>query len=301
MQTTAKTSVNADHLSEFYERAGFRVARSPGANWFVPGKRIYRSFPAGRLIAPSAEEISALANHPGILGVEFVNADGIGLETGLWTLRDSDYDLHSLQRQFRRHVVQALAFEGVREIDFDDLCRLGTAVNLETLARQRREDRHFSDPTLWRQMCDAGKRTNGAGVFASMDSHRITAYLVYFIVGDTCHGLFSKSLTHARTAGANHALYFTYSQTMIRRLSISVVTTGPQSIPPIETIDRFKRHAGYRLEKHHCAAFLRSGARALLLNNVTGAALWAGQRLVGRSALLLRARSLRQAVRVSIR
>jgi len=291
--------VNADRLREFYERAGFRVAHTSSADWYVPGKRVYRSFPAGCAIAPAAQEIAELSHHPGILGVEFVNASGLGVPSGLWVLRDSSYDLHSLQRQFRQHVVQALSRESVHEIGFDELFRLGMSANLDTLRRQRRQDRHFSDPALWRRLCDAGKRTEGAGVFASIGSQGLSAYLVYFIVGDTCHGLFSKSRSQAPNAGSNHSLYFTYSRTMIRRSNLSVVTTGPQSIPPIETIDRFKRHAGYHLETHHFAVFLRPRVRGLLLCNAVGVALRAGERLFGSTEIIRRAHAVRHAVRAT--
>lgn len=221
-------SLNTDRLKEFYERAGFRVARTSSGNWYVPGKRVYRSIPDGGVVAPAAEEIAELSHHSSILGIEFVNGSRLGVQSGLWVVRDDSYDIHCLQRQFRQHVIRALARERVREIGSDELFRLGTSANLETLYRQNRQDRRFSDPVLWRRLCDAGRHTPGAGVFASIGDRELSAYLVYFTVGDTCHGLFSKSRSHARHAGFNHSLYFTYSKTMIRRPNLSAVTTGTQ-------------------------------------------------------------------------
>ena len=293
--------MNVDLLREFYERAGFRVARTASAGWYVPGRRVYRSFPAGHAIAPAEDEILELSHHSGIFGIEFVNASGVGVPSGLWVLRKSSYDWHSLQRQFRQHVVRALSHESVHEIGFDELFRLGMSANLDTLRRQKRQDRHFSDPALWRRLCDAGKRTRGAGVFASMRSEGLSAYLVYFIVGDTCHGLFSKSRNQARNAGSNHALYFIYSRTMIRRSEISMITTGPQAIPPDAMIGRFKRHAGYHLEPYHFAVFLRPRVSTLLLSGPVGTLIRAGERLFGSREILRRAHALRYAVRATVR
>ena len=293
--------MNADRLREFYDRAGFRTARTTSAHWFVPGKHIYRSFPAGRPVAPTADEVAELCRHSGVYGVEFVNATPIGVPSGLWMVRDPAYDQRSLQRQFRQHLERAFADESVQQIGFDELFRLGVTANLETLGRQRRRDRHFSDPALWRRLCDAGKQTLGAGVFASMRAGELSAYLVYFIVGDTCHGLFSKSCNQARRAGSNHALYFIYTKTMIRRENISTVTTGPQSIPPIAAIDRFKRHAGYNLEPYHFAVSLRPRVSALLLSDSAGALLRAGERRFRSSEMLRRALTLRYEVRETSR
>ena len=293
--------MNVDLLREFYERAGFRIARSASADWYVPGKRVYRNFPAGHPVAPAADEIAELSHHSGIFGIEFVNASGVGVQTGLWALRDSSYDWHSLQRQFRQHAVRALSRERVQEIGFDDLFRLGRSANLDTLRRQKRQDRHFSDPVLWRQLCDAGKHTKGAGVFASMRPEGLSAYLVYFIVGDTCHGLFSKSRNQARNAGSNHALYFIYSRTMIRRSEISRITTGPQAIPPNTPVDRFKKHAGYHLEPYHFAVLLRPRVSTLLLSRPAGALIRAAERLFGSRQILRRAHALRYAVRATVK
>jgi hypothetical protein len=292
-----EVSVNTERLREFYARAGYRLAQTTHADWYVPGARIYRNVPPGHPVEPIQEEITELLTHAGMLGVEFANGLGIGVPSGRWVLRDAAYDLSSLQRQFRQHVVHALAREQVQEIGFDDLCRLGMTANRETLQRQQRRDRHFWDPTLWRQLCDAGRCTPGAGVFASIGPLGLTAYLVYFIVGDTCHGLFAKSCTAARHTGANHALYYTYSFTMIRRPPLAVLTLGPQGLPPIETVERFKRHAGYHLEPHHLAVLLRPTIRTLVLSRSMGCALWAGERLLGVTETSRRLHALRQALR----
>ena len=290
--------MNIEGLRQFYRLAGFRVARTSTADYLVPGNRIYHGFPIGPMPPPTPDEIAALCHHPGILGVEVINDRALGVPGGLWTQRDRSYGMQSLQRQFRQHVERAETTQTVREIDFDDLHRLGLECNRETLRRQHRDDLYFSTDQRWRQLCDAGRKSPGAGVFATFAGGELTTYMVYFIVGDTCYGLFSKSRNQARNTGANHLLYFVYTHTMIRRPSIVAVTTGLQTMPPLATVDRFKRHAGYTLEPHHTAVFLRPWFRELLQSRLAAAALQVSACLLGETDAIRRVRAVREAARV---
>jgi len=290
--------MNIEGLREFYRLAGFRVAQTSTADYLVPGRRLYHGFPIGPKPLPAPDEIAALCHHPGILGVEVINDRGVGVPGGLWAQRDRSYGVQSVQRQFRQQIEQARSTQAVREIDFDDLCRLGLECNRETLRRQHREDLYFSSDRRWRQLCDAGRRSPGAGVFATFAARELTAYMVYFIVGDTCYGLFSKSRDQARKTGANHLLYFTYTQTMLGRPGITGVTVGLQTMPPLATVDRFKRHAGYVLEPHHTAVFLRPWFRELLQSRLAAAALRVSACLLGPSEGISRVQAVREATRV---
>jgi hypothetical protein len=290
--------MNLEGLREFYRLAGFRVARTSTADYLVPGSRLYHGFPIGPKPLPAADEIAALCHHPGILGVEVINDRAIGVPGGLWALRDRSYGMRSLQRQFRQHVERAQATQIVREIGFDDLYRLGLESNLETLRRQHRDDLYFSSDRRWKQLCDAGRQSPGAGVFATFATDELTAYMVYFIVGDTCYGLFSKSRTEARKTGANHLLYFTYTQTMICRPGLAGVTAGLQTMPPLTTVDRFKGHAGYALEPHHTAVFVRPWFRELLQSRLADTALRVSARWLGPREGIGRVKAVREATRV---
>lgn len=292
--------MNIEGLREFYRLAGFRVARTSTADYLVPAGRLYHGFPIGPMPLPKPDEIAALCSHKGILGVEVINDRRVGVAGGIWAQRDRAYGMRSLQRQFRQHVEQAAATQTAREIAFDDLYRLGLACNRETLRRQNRDDLYFSNDQRWRQLCDAGRRSPGAGVFATFAGGELTAYMVYFIVDDTCYGLFSKSLNRARKTGANHLLYFNYTQTMIRRPGMTGVTAGLQTMPPMTMVDRFKRHAGYTLEPHHTAVFLRPWFRGLLQSPLASGALRAATRLLGSNDGIGRVQAVREAARVQM-
>ncbi|MGZ8268680.1 MAG: hypothetical protein ACXW20_13610 [Burkholderiales bacterium] len=291
--------MNADRMYEFFERAGYRVARTPSADWYVPGDRVYKNFPYGTAVVPSRGEVARLCRQGGVIGVEFHNDSGVGVASGIWVMRDPSYGLHSLQRQFRQRLLRTLEIEEVRPVGFDELFERGAAANRESLVRLRYTDRHLSHPAMWRRLCAAGEKTPGAGAFASFGPRGLTSYLVYFIVGDTCYGLISKSLDAARASGSNNALYFTYTQTMIRRPGISAVAIGAQVVPPLAGLDRIKRHAGYRLQACHVAVFLRPAARALVASAAGGLAMRIGARLLGPSSALERAQALRTMVRAT--
>jgi hypothetical protein len=292
--------MNIDGLREFYHLAGFRLARTSTADYLVPASRLYHGFPIGPRPLPAPDEIAALCHHKGILGVEVINDRGLGVPGGLWAQRNRSYGMRSLQRQFRQHVERASATQIARETDFDDLYRLGLACNRETLRRQNRDDPYFSNDRSWRRLCDAGRRSPGAGVFATFAGGEFTAYMLYFIVDHTCYGLFSKSLDRARQTGANHLLYFHYTQTMIGRPGMTGVTAGLQTMPPMTAVDRFKWHAGYSLEPHHTAVFLRPWFRGLLQSALTSALLRSATHLLGSKDGIGRVQAVREAARVRL-
>jgi hypothetical protein len=288
--------MSADSMRDFYERAGYRVASTRSADWYVPGDCVYKSFPYGKAVLPAEDETAALCRHRGIIGVEFHNNHEIGVASGFWVVRDPSYGMHSLQRQFRQRLLRTLETEAVRPLGFDELFRLGARANSESLARLGYSDRHLSDPAMWRRLCKAGEQTPGAGAFASFGPQGLTAYLIYFIAGDTCYGLISKSLDTARASGSNHAVYFTYTQAMIRHPGIAAVSIGAQAVPPLTGLDRIKRHAGYRLQPCSVAVFLRPAARVLVSSAAGGLAMRIGARLFGPTTALSRAQALRAMV-----
>ncbi len=280
-------------MREFYARAGYRVASTECAHWYVPGQRVWKNFPCGRTILPAQHEARALSRERGMIGIEFYNAHGIGARSGYWVVRDKGYGLHSLQRQFRQRLARAHGHETVRVIGFDELHRLGVAANRDSLARLDYDDPHLSDPTQWRRLCDAGAHTEGAGVVASFGRDGLTGYLIHFVAERTSYGLISKSVAAARTAGSNHALYFGYTRAMIGRSDIDAVTLGVQALPPQDGVDRMKRHAGYVLEPFHVAVLLRPAADALLMSGATALTLEVAERLFGARPALRRTRALR--------
>jgi hypothetical protein len=87
---------------------------------------------------------------------------------------------------------------------------------------------------------------------------------------------------------------------MIRRPGLAGVTAGLQTMPPLATVDRFKRHAGYALEPHHTAVFVRPWFRELLQSRLADAALRVSARWLGPTEGLSRVKAVREATRVQM-
>lgn len=286
--------MNADYFAQFYEACGYTILRTASSYWYNASNQIYQSIPPGVAIDPAGEELQTLFHRRTLLGVRFPSLSQSGVASGLFVVRDKQYDFHSLQRQFRQHVQKGFEYGEINEIDFDYLFRHGMPVNQEAIARRGQKLSHFVALTPWRRFCEAGKRTPGTGVIGSFVRGELVSYLVYFIADKICHGLYMMSRTAARSYRANHLLYYVYTKTMIARTDIEVVTTGLQSPPALVQVDEFKRHAGYHKEPRSLCVAFRPAAQLLLLNRATGFALDLGERIVGANGSLQKLHRLLQ-------
>jgi hypothetical protein len=77
---------------------------------------------------------------------------------------DQDYDLKNLDSKGRWSVRKGLRNCQVRPMSFDELHRLGMPLNLDTLARQRRDAPMFRNPDRWMRFCQGGEQVEGAQV-----------------------------------------------------------------------------------------------------------------------------------------
>jgi hypothetical protein len=170
-----------------------------------------------------------------------------------------------MHRAFRQNVLRGMEACEVRELDFDEVERLGPAVNAEALARRGSSDPRFLDPGHWRRFCAAGRTSPGAGALGSFHAGRLASYLVYVVDAETCHGLHMLSSDWGRPHRPNHLLYFEFTRRMIARPDVACVSTGLRPVPAAGEIDRFKRQAGYRTEPCRLAAVLHPAVERVLL------------------------------------
>jgi len=270
-------------FAQFYTAAGFDVVQSEGTTWYAQSRQIYRSLPVDRPIVPTRELADEVLRRSGAFGLEFTTDQGRGFPSGHFVQRDRGYGLHSLQRQFRQKVHRGLRCCEVRELDFDELHRLGREASLDSMARQKRRVPHLVDPVRWRRFCDAGRESPAAGVFGSFVDGTLAAWLVYLVQEGTCYGLLTMSTNELRDRGANNVLLYVFSSEMIRREAIHATSLGIQSHPPAPRRDAFKRHLGYVAEPCELGmAFRPWVSRALLLGRSSEIALDLAARLSAR-------------------
>jgi hypothetical protein len=273
--------VNGEALADFYRDAGFRVVSTPSAFWYAQSSQIYRSLPFERAIRPSPEEAREALRRCGALGLEFATDSGFGLSRGTYVLRDPAYGFGSLQRQCRQNVRKGLKLCEARQIDFDELCRLGRPAILATCERQRRRIEPYVVPDAWRRYCDAGRACPQAGAHGCFVGGELAAWLVHFVEDGLCSGIAMMSQTRWRDRGTNHVLYYAFARDMIRRDDVEAVTLGLESLPAAPARDAFKRHLGFRLEPGAIGLILHPWARRILLGPGSARALGLVSRLSG--------------------
>ncbi len=261
-------------MAEFLRKAGYKVIRSRSSYWYEASKRVYLSIPPGLTMDQDEEslqdELAEIFSEHRILGLKFSTTRGDrGRAGALYVVRDKEYDLPSLHTKQRPNVRKGLKNCEVREIQFDLLRDHGLRLNNDTLGRQKRTDPHFQDEKLWRQFCEAGSSTPGAGAWGSFVDGQLAAYFIYFITDGTVHLLYEMSRTDMMKRSANHALQFTVIHDMIRRDDVNLVSGGFESILDLQGLDRYKRYAGYEKRELQLRVVLRPMARALLLNPVS--------------------------------
>lgn len=263
--------MNADHMAEFLRKAGYKVIRSRNSYWYEASRSVYLSIPPDLMLDQDEDalqdELAEIFREHRVLGLKFSTTRGDRGKAGaLYVVQDKEYDLPSLHIKQRPYVRKGLKNCEVREIDFDLLRDQGLELNNDTLGRQKRTDPHFQDEKLWRQFCDAGQSTPGAGAWGSFVEGQLAAFFIYFITDGTVHLLYEMSRTSLMKSNANHALQFTAIREMIRRDDIMLVSGGFESILDLKGLDRYKRYAGYDKRLLQLRVVLRPLARTLLLN-----------------------------------
>ena len=87
----------------------------------------------------------------GAFGARFPSLSWTGLESGLYVLRQRNYDIGSLHAKHRPRVRHALECFEVRTAKKAELLDQGGALNLSTMARQGRYDPEFGERRRWEQ------------------------------------------------------------------------------------------------------------------------------------------------------
>lgn len=94
-----------DVFAEFFNNAGFRVVTSPSSAWVEMQKGFLISVPYHHLINPCDEELDALIERTGVIGLRYPTAlENYGFDSNLQFCRTIGYSLDNLKRQARQQV-----------------------------------------------------------------------------------------------------------------------------------------------------------------------------------------------------
>ena len=292
--------MNTENFKRFLELQGRRVIASESGYWYDAGGGIYLSIPYTRTITPEPTEMARLFRRHRMLGVKYSTADRTrGRPGAIYLVRDRAYGLHSLKSSARGSVQKGLARCTVREVDFDYLHQHGPRLNRDTLARQARDDRFFSDPARWARLCWAGQQTEGASAWGAFVGEELAAYMICFLIDGCCNVLHEMSRTDLREYFANNALQYSVILQMIGRSGVHCVSAGLEPIIEIPGLDRFKRYAGYEKVPCNYVVTLHPLASSLLLSRPMWGLLCAARRRFPQHDVLKRVHSIVDMARLS--
>jgi hypothetical protein len=280
----AVVSTRTPLLSRFFRRLGNAVHDRDGVCWVEVGRFSLSAVPATEAIVIPRATVEAVLRDTGRLAATFVSADGVGVPAVAWWVRDREYGLPAVQRQFRQNLRRGEGMVTVRRVEWDDFRRHGLAVHREATAARRGPAPPTTGIESWNALCDLFVENEGFEAIGCFVESVLAGYIVSLATDGVCEGLLADCAPRFASLRPAHWLYHRFAAEMIRRPDVRGVTVGRQGIPARESLDAFKRHAGFRPEPLRVAAVLHPRWRNTLQSApVRGFLRWAGG-VLGRRA-----------------
>jgi hypothetical protein len=252
---------NSHPLADLFEAQGHKTYSAMGVLWIDAGRLSLISIPSATPVAATREEVDDLLRKSRRAMAIFPTSIATGVPSGTFWVRDHEYGLHSLQRQFRQHVRRAARNCCVRPIDWDKLRTKGR--NCEIFSMQRRGAKLSPTVSLtgWERFCDVGAATVNLEPWGCFHGDDLVAYLIAHSRGGVCEAFLLRRSEAALPFRAVHLLFYEFTRAMMRRKEITAVTLGREWFPPNPELSRFKRHAGYHIEDIRIAVALHPSLR----------------------------------------
>ena len=239
-------SADNDHpLAPFYRALGHKVWSRHGVLWADAGRFSLMSVPCNQKLTPTKKEIQDLLRLSGRMIAVFPTTKSTGVTVTDFWLRDKNYSLDSLQRQFRQHVIKNEETCDVRLISWEELSHIGLNVNRNTMERRGSKVHKCIRPEDWKQICAVASAIKNLDVFGCFYGGDLTSYLVSWVRNDYCQGIMLHRDSKYNHLGAGNSLVYGFTNHMIHRPEINSVSMGRGWFPIVESLDRFRRHAGY--------------------------------------------------------
>lgn len=258
----------------FCRLIGYKVEETPHGVWIGPSHGFFNRVPLYETTPPTEDELRLLFRRYLTLGVNYAAKPGrLGKVSHNYFVRDQNYGLKALNSKGRWSVRKGLKNCQVRLMSFDELHHLGKPLNLETLARQGRDDPILGDPDRWANLCQAGAKVEGAQAWGAFVGNELGAYIVLFRIGNVVSLLYTGSRTSLLNFHPSPALFFTVTQTMIQTPGVEAVYNGPEWLTTAEGLDRFKQRLGFKKEPVVFVVQLRPVVKRILFD-------WRGQQVI---------------------
>ena len=260
-------------LAGYYDASGHRALLAGGSIWFNGGAFSMMSIPTTITPVISDSQVRKILFRSGKFAAVYRVEKPEGTTVPVFLLRDKNYGLNHLQRQFRQQVIGASSRMEARECSWEEWRDLALRCDRETF--QRRGGMRGAHPLLLHavreQAVGAARSVPGLHIHACFCGGEIVAYLVYIIFDGMCEGLLANRVDSIRDSADRHSahlLYYSFAQSALARPDVQAVSVGRQSVPANEPLGRFKRHAGYLFEPCHLRIRLHPVLAPFLENRV---------------------------------
>ena len=243
---SSSDSADTDHpLAPFYRALGHKVWSRYGVIWVDAGRFSLMSVPCNQKLTLTKEEIQDLLRASGRMIAVFPTTEKTGITVADFWIRDKSFSLSFLQRQFRQHVIKNEETCDVRLVSWDELSRIGLSVNRNTMERRGLKMHRSTQPESWKQICAVAGTIKGFDVIGCFYKGELAGYLISWVFNEICQGMMLHRDSKFNDLGTGNNLVYHFTDEMIHRPDIHSVSMGRSWFPVVESLDRFRRHAGY--------------------------------------------------------
>ena len=243
-------------LAEVFRGFGHQVWSRCGTLWIDAGRFSLVTIPCNEPVTACKAEIQQLLQDSGRLIAVFATPTQTGVPSSHFWVRDRAYSLASLQRQFRQHIKHYGHLCHVRTVPWEEIQQSGLKVNQDTMNRRGLNMSLCTTAEGWSKICANAALVPGLEATGCFLDDQLTGFLVSWTHNGVCNGLILHRDSQYQSLGAANILAYQFTHEMINRPDVQSVTMGRGWFPPEETIDRFKRHAGYVEEPLQLAVVL---------------------------------------------
>ncbi len=251
-------------LAHFYHRIGQPAYQLAGGVWVAETRLSLMSVPGILPLRPECQDVHDLLRKSGRVAAVFSCGHETGRTVQASVVRDRDYGLHSLQRQFRQQVKLAQRDCTCRPLTWKEAASLALPVNQDALARRGIGRAWFTEAADWAAYCEAAADLPGYEITGCFVGHDLAAYMITWLHEGICYGLQMLWTARFQDRHPTHALYYHVVRACMARPDIQRITVGRQSVPAMTRVDRFKAHAGFVKEPCRVGIVLRPGVSALM-------------------------------------
>jgi hypothetical protein len=251
-------------LARFMELRGRHIIKACSALWYTLPGRFLMSLPYQSMLNPDPLEVHRMIRETGAFGARFPSLSWSGLESGLYVLRQRNYDIGSLHAKHRPRVRHALRCFEVRTAERTELLAQGSALNLSTMARQGRYDPEFGDRRQWERLVEAAFACPEVTCPAVFAGPRMAAYMVTCREGQWLHILHQMSRQEDLSNFPNHLLTYTVTRQAAADPSIEAVCYGYVPLFAADGLHEYKLRFGYEMVPHRSAIQLHPALNFVL-------------------------------------